>query len=684
MLTRFIRILFTSLIIFGGVSNTLAQVKTAPTITTDTTKTELLRELIVTAQRSQQQEFNTAGSVKVLNSKSLRTYQARTTPEALFGVNGVFVQKTNHGGGSPFMRGLTGNQTLILIDGIRLNNSTFRYGPNQYLNTIDALSLDRIEVLKGSGSVQYGTDALGGTIQLFSAEPEFGQRQTRGNLLTRWATHGMERSFRGEATHSGERTAWNVGITQRHFGDLVGGDTTGRQSPSGYDEWAFNAKGKFALSKKLTLTVAQQYLQQNHVPVYHKVKLENFAINEFEPQRRNLSYARLEGNFDHKSFKKITAIASYQTTYEGRLSQKNGSTTLRTEIDKVKTKGLTFNVLSELSKKWTANSGVEVYADLVNSTKDDFNQATNQNKASRGLYPDGSTYLNYALYSLHQWQTGPWQLTFGGRFNGFSINVSDETLGKTNLNPKALVGNAAVLYGLSKSSNLYVSVNSGFRAPNVDDLGTLGIVDFRYELPTNNLKPEKSVNFEVGYKLRTPRVAAGLYLFRNNLRDLITRVKVEGQVISGYNVYRKENVEEAYIQGLETELETILSSTLRVYGSLAYAYGQNVTKNEPVRRIPPLNGKIGINWQSNNWFVRPEFIFASSQDRLAAGDRDDNRIPKGGTPGWAIFNIHAGYENTRWLLNLNAQNLLNADYRLHGSGVNGVGRSAGLTVALKL
>lgn len=74
---------------------------------------------------------------------------------------GVFVQKTTHGAGSPFVRGLTGNQTLLLIDDIRLNNSTFRYGPNQYLNTIDAFTLGRAEVLLGSGSVQYGSDALG-------------------------------------------------------------------------------------------------------------------------------------------------------------------------------------------------------------------------------------------------------------------------------------------------------------------------------------------------------------------------------------------------------------------------------------------------------------------------------------------------------------------------------------------
>ena len=649
----------------------------------DSTKTELLREVAVTAQRSAQQEFSTPGAIKVLNTKTLRSYQARTTPEALMGVNGVFVQKTNHGGGSPFLRGLTGNQTLILIDGIRLNNSTFRFGPNQYLNTVDAFSLDRIEVLKGGGSVQYGTDALGGTIQLFTADPVLGQRQTTGQALTRWATHGMERTFRGEATHTGKRAGLHVGITQRHFGDLVGGDTTGRQSPSGYNEWAFDAKAKMSLNQRLSLTVAQQYVQQNNVPLYHRVRLENFRLNEFDPQRRSLSYARLEGDFEQKLFRKLTLIASYQATHEGRLSQRNNNPTLRTEVDKVKTKGLSINVQSEWSEGWTSNTGFELYADLVNSTREDFTPTTNQRKSSRGLYPDGARYLNYALYSLHQWQTGPWQLTLGGRFNGFRINVSDETLGQTKIQPKALVGNAALLYQVGAVSNLYVSVNTGFRAPNVDDLGTLGIVDFRYEVPTATLKPEKSTNWELGYKLRTGKVAAGVYVFRNQLRDLITRIRVEGQVISGYNVYRKENVEKAYVQGLETELEAVLSTTLRAYGSFAYTYGQNVSKNEPVRRIPPLNGRVGLLWKTGRWLLRPEVLFATLQDRLAAGDRDDNRIPKGGTPGWNILNLHAGYETPHWMLNLNAQNLFNTDYRLHGSGLNGAGRSASLTVAFK-
>lgn len=664
-----------TLLLLTFTTNLLAQKPT-----TDTTKIELLREVVVTAQRSAQQTFDTPGAVVVLSRKNLSQYQAHTSPEALMGVNGVFVQKTNHGGGSPFLRGLTGNQTLILIDGVRLNNSTFRYGPNQYLNTIDALSLERIEILKGSGSVQYGSDALGGTIQLFSPETSVGTRQTSAQALSRWATHGMERTFRAAATHSTTNAGVRIGISNRHFGDLVGGDTTGRQSPSGYGEWAFDAKAQFVINTRLRLTVAQQWLQQSHVPLYHRIRLENFARSEFDPQRRSLSYARLEGNFGHRLLKKITAVASYQATTERRLSQRNGSITLRTETDKVQTKGLTVNVLSEISKNWTANSGLELYADVVGSQREDFNQNSNQRIMSRGLYPDGATYLNYALYSLHQWQLGRWQVQAGGRFNGFNIRVSDATLGPAQLNPKALVGNAAVLYGITPHSNVHLSLGSGFRAPNVDDLGTLGIVDFRYEIPTNDLRPEKSLNLELGYKLRTPHVAAGLYVFRNHLRDLITRVKLDGQVINGYNVYRKENVEKAYIEGVEAEAEVIIATQWKAYGSLAYAYGQNQSKNEPVRRIPPLNGRLGTHWQAGGWFVRPEWLFAAKQARLAAGDRDDNRIPKGGTPSWNILNLHVGYQTPHWLLNLNAQNLFNTDYRLHGSGINGAGRSATLTL----
>src|SRR4028119_1514941 len=173
------------------------------TIAQEDTTAMLLDEVIITAERKAEKMLVVPYSTETLSKTNIEDYQSRTTPEALMGVNGVFVQKTNHGGGSPFLRGLTGNQTLLLVDGIRLNNSTFRYGPNQYLNTIDAYTINRIEVAKGTGSVQYGSDALGSVIQVLTKEPEFTvERSFKGRAIAKYMTGAMEKTYRGDAGYS--------------------------------------------------------------------------------------------------------------------------------------------------------------------------------------------------------------------------------------------------------------------------------------------------------------------------------------------------------------------------------------------------------------------------------------------------------------------------------------------------
>lgn len=129
--------------------------------------------ITITAQRQEDLSSDVSQSVTVVTQELLLQNAPRTTPEALMNQTGVWVQKTNHGGGSPIIRGLVGNQVLVLIDGIRLNNSTYRYGPNQYMNTIDPGLVDRIEAIRGSGSVLYGSDALGGVVQVISKKPTF-------------------------------------------------------------------------------------------------------------------------------------------------------------------------------------------------------------------------------------------------------------------------------------------------------------------------------------------------------------------------------------------------------------------------------------------------------------------------------------------------------------------------------
>lgn len=645
-----------------------------------------LNEVVLTAQRKPQQNLLVPYSVNTLGRKEMDDYQFRTTPEAMMAMNGVFVQKTNHGGGSAFLRGVTGNQTLILVDGIRLNNAIFRYGPNQYLNTVDAYSISKIEVAKGTGSVQYGTDAIGGVINLISNSPRFASDKSsfKAKAVAKYMTGDMEKTLRGELGYSSKRFALLTGISRRNFGDIIGGDTTGKQAPSGYDEWAFDVKATFLLQQNIQLTLASQFLQQQHVPVYHKVRLENFSLNEMDPQQRLLSYARLHVKGRSALVKETEITFSFQQGIEGRNSLKNGSTALRKEKDRIKTAGVTADFLSVFGKRWSANSGIEIYSDKVNSTREDINTQTNSAASKRGLYPDNSTYGNYSLYSLHHLRFGKWMVDGGLRFNTFKINITDTTLGGVKISPSALVGNASLMYSINKLQTVYVSSSSGYRAPNVDDMGTLGIVDFRYEVPTADLKPEKSQHTELGYKFQSKKISATFAAYYMHLSDIITRVKEEGQIISGYPVYKKENTEAAFIKGFETELNAEVIQHVYFSGGISYAYGQSLSRAEPMRRIPPFNGRATGSYRRSKWFTTVEFQFASKQVRLAQGDKDDNRIGVNGTADWQVLNIYGGYKVAPFSFNIGLQNLFNKDYRTHGSGINGVGRSAWLTVSIKI
>jgi len=284
---------------------------------------------------------------------------------------------------------------------------------------------------------------------------------------------------------------------------------------------------------------------------------------------------------------------------------------------------------------------------------------------------------------LHHVQLGKWGFDGGARFNTFAIRLTDTSLGKVSIRPSALVWNAAASYAITINSRLYVNYSTGFRAPNIDDMGTLGIVDFRYEVPAYNLKPEQSGNVEVGYKYDARRFWGNIALYQMQLTNLITRIKMEGQVIGGYSVYQKENVEDGIIKGAELALGWQPLKALLFTGNINYTYGQNNTKNEPIRRIPPFNGRVMATWQNKSWYATAETLFAGKQDRLSAGDKDDNRIPKGGTPGWQVVNVFAGKQFKAINISTGLQNILNVDYRTHGSGINGVGRSGWLTVSYR-
>jgi hemoglobin/transferrin/lactoferrin receptor protein len=654
----------------------------------------LNNSVTITAQRSEQLSLDASHSVTVIDKNDLLRKSSRNVPEGLMNEAGIWVQKTNHGGGSPIIRGLVGNQILLLVDGIRLNNATYRYGPNQYLSTIDPGLIDRIEAVRGGGSVLYGSDAIGGVVQVLSKNPLFNNDgfKVSGKTMFRWMSAGMEKSARTEIEIGDKRIAFLGGFSVRNFGDVLAGGNLGVLSPTGYKERSGDAKLLIRTGTSGILTASFQQLSQRDVPRYDQVAQGGYTFFKFEPQQRQLSYLRWQTVSSNGWLQSVRITASFNRSVEGIHSQRNNSRDFRTQRDDVGTIGFIAEVESVPKQAWHIQSGLEYYHDRVESKANVLNMDTNLETKLRGSYVDGSTVSNFSLYTSHQYDIKKTQFSVGIRFNAITVSVADNLFGDQKIYPNAWVGNAGAMIDIGKGLRTFLNANTSFRAPNIDDMSKFGVVENGvFEIPAKSLSPENARCIEAGLKIHKRRFSSTFSVYQSKVSDLIDRVTASYQGSATYenrNVYTKKNVGEARIKGIEAEVDISVVKALAVYATTTYTHGENITKREPMRRIPPLFGRVGLRYRhGSSFWMNAECAMAAQQGRLAAGDEADARIAirlvNGVMPSWHVVNIYAGYSYKSFSVNLSGQNLFNRAYRVYASGIDGYGRSMGAAITFK-
>ena len=628
-------------------------------------------------------KFSLPGSVDRLNRDLLLASWSRTGAETLENASGVWLQKTNHGGGAPIIRGLTGNQVLLMLDGIRLNNSIYRYGPNQYLSQVNPGWIHHVDIKRGSGSVEYGSDALGGAVNIITGKPVFSDvSQLRIDFGTSLGTHYRFKNFTeisgtGNLAFTGRNIYVRAGYTNSLFGDFVSGSPEKLQVASGYREQAGNFKYAQKINGNNTLTVA--WFRDVQKDVGRTDKMES-AYDEyyFDPQIMDLAYARWTITTTGRWAEKIEATASYNRLEENRRMTRAGSSLRNNESDIVNTLGASVTVLSSPAKNWTAASGVEFYHDRVNSTAFRINRQEGLRVSYRGLYADNSELYSASVFTNHIVKIENLNLNFGARFNHTLIEGTDNEFGDFRLSPNALVGSAGINYELIDGFAITAVVSNGFRSPNINDISSFGLFDYGFEVPAPDLKPEKSLSSEIGMKLFARKFSGTLAAWQTNLFDLIVRQPgtLYGDTLYlDERVYRKTNTDRALIRGIEGDFTWIPFRKMTVSGNMAYTFGKDLQNGDPLRRIPPLFGQMkGIFNFTGRISAGTIIKAAGRQSRLSSGDIDDDRIPAGGTPGWYCLDAYAAYTARAWVLTAHILNITNYDYRIHGSGLQQPGR----------
>lgn len=668
--------------------------------------------MVVTARRVERVPFDLPNPLNIIDANSIALRSAKTSAEALREEEGLFVQKTNHGGGSAIMRGLSSNQILILVDGIRLNNSLYRLGNHQYLTTVDQNSLRRIEVVRGPTSVQYGSDALGGTINLLTHVPVHNSDDFswQYRLDSRYASADQEKMLHGGVTVGLKKWALQTGFSYKDFGDLRRGansdyrriERTGeglKQSPNAYTAYDFDAKLMYHIGPGEDLVLAYQFSDQSEVPRYDKYENDGFYRWVYEPQQRQLLYATYRTKFYSPYIQSLRATLSWHDQQEGRQFQKTAQSTQTEELDRARTFGMTIEGNSTFRKN-RLSYGTEIYSDQISSRRQYRNpQTLTITRDLLARYPDGARYHSFGIFVQDEIYFSPhWITTLGSRFSYFSTNFNNAA-DTSSLNPvnrfeqsfKALTFSLASLYKWNDQVHFNLNVGQAFRAPNLSDISKFGQSKGKtFEIPNPNLEPEKMISIDGGIKINAARLRGTASLYYAAIFDLLasaddlyngaSTIEIDGVT---YKVKSKQNIGQAYIWGVEASVNWTFIDHWSLYGNVTRTYGQNTTMNEPVGGIPPLFGLSGLRWHKIPWHLEAYLRFAGKQERLSADDLDDPRIPDGGTPPWQTFNVRGRYQWNHWLsLQLALENIFDYNYREHGSGLNGPGRNVILGISI--
>jgi hemoglobin/transferrin/lactoferrin receptor protein len=658
--------------------------------------------IVVTASRAPQTEFDAPFATDVLLADDLFQRSYRSVPQALRDVPGVMVQETSVSQGSPYIRGFTGYQNLLLIDGVRLNNSVFRSGPNQYWSTIDPLGIDRLEIVKGPSSVLYGSDAIGGTVQVMTKDPwTTGPGvQAGGGVLTRFATADESVWGRGElsfgmAHDDGSHTALLISGGRKYFGNVHGGADTGELPYTAFDDASLDLKLVHRLDDRTRLVFAHQQFRQYDAPRTHRtIFAQSFRgttvgsdlLHEFD-QKRVLTYGQFHAEQLDGVFDAVHASLSLHSQSETRQRERSGRGLDESGFS-VDTYGawVQFESVTSLGR---LSYGAEWYHDEVDSFS--------SGNPIQGPVGDDATYDLAAVYVQDEYRVSD-RLTVvgGGRFNYAAANAnrvqdpaSSDAI-ELEDSWDDVVFSARVRYELAPEAvAAYAGVSQGFRAPNLSDLTRFDTArSNEFEVPAPGLDSENYVTYETGLKGRAPDVSWEAAYFWTEIRDQIVRTPTGNVDPSGDQEVTKTNAGDGRIWGIELAGSYRLLPGTVLFGNATYMEGRvanyellgGTLEDAYMTRLMPLTALGGVRYEdpeTGRFWGETLVRYADDADKLSGSDlRDTQRIPPGGTPGYAVWDLGLGYRfEDESVLNVRLENVTDVDYRVHGSGTNMPGRN---------
>jgi hemoglobin/transferrin/lactoferrin receptor protein len=693
-----------------------------------------LKDVVVYANKFPTLSKNIIQTIGVITDKNLIHYQS-TTADILTASGQVFVQKSQQGGGSPVIRGFEASRILILVDGVRMNSAIFRSGHLQNIITVDNMSLDRVEVNYGPSSTMYGSDALGGVINLFTKAPQLHNSKkwkTNGNMIYRYASGQNENRQHIDFNIANHKWAFVSSFTNSRFGDLRQGNkrlaaypdfgkrlfyvstengvdvikdnraNVNIQKNTEYDQIDFLQKILYKPSANTEHLLNFQLSNSSNINRYDRLSESSkgvpvFAEWYYGPQLRNMISYKLNKTQLKGYFQELTINANYQHLEESRITRRFQSNNKDTRLEKVDIFGLVADFL-HTDKNGEIHIGVESYYNIVQSTANRTNTSSLAKTPIPTRYSDGPTNMAYQAVYVQQtkYLHSKWVLNDGLRLNFVQLNAQFKDTAlmhlpftETKQNNTALTGNIGIAYNGDKGIRSTFGISSGFRAPNVDDLTKVFDTRTGYVLvPNKNLKPEYTYNAEWTISKSSSLYSLGASVFYTLFNNalVVDKFTWNGKSAILYqgvlsDVYATQNKAKANLYGFNVNGRLRIMQGTELNATYTYTKGNYIdqSKRMPLDHIPPAYGRFGLKHNNKVWNAEIFSVF-NSWKRIADYNLngEDNEIyaTKDGMPSWLTLNFNAQFIPTQDLtIGFGVENITDLNYRHFASGISAVGRN---------
>ena len=683
-----------------------------------------IEPVVVTADRNAQTLDKAAPNVSVIGRKTLNQASAQNLDDIVMYEFGVSVPSDNNrrGHAGINIRGIDGNRILMMVDGVRIPESYAGGGSNGAISGRDMVESDtlkQVDIVKGPYSALYGSDALGGVVNMVTLSPsDFVDAGKRGYFGLKHSYRGRDRSHGVTATVAGfhENAEGLLMLTRRqgHETENMGSDTsysTARTATNPQKNNAYNilAKGNIGNERHRLETLYEQYYHAN----------DTVLANGLGSQSRGpVTIATSESNARDR-IRRQRIEAGYRYTGEGRLKEANLTAyqqKLRTEDDAVDAsitrmgtrqlgnstrysdygfnqtiRGLNGRSVWEFdgAVKQTVVAGAE-YKHTETARPRDSLTVDNLTGAVSKVYA-GSTYPNKTFpdskrktFSVYAQDS----LTFGNgivltpalRYEKDKLNTSTDQA-YLNANPSgtatrfsdsAFTPSLRLSVPMGEQFTSFATYSQGFRTPPFDS-ATMAFANTTYGyavIPNANLKSERSNSFELGMKFKNERARAQVTAFYNRYRNFINRTEIGTSTVGRRPIiqYQYQNLDHVKTYGAEASAAYKFLPGWQVSGSIAWMRGKQ-QDGTPLDSAYPLNGVLGVDYAQEKWGGDTKLRWSKKHSRVSS----DSIFQ---APGYGVWDVGAWYKPSKNVeIGANIYNIGNKKYWQHAD-VAGMSRSS--------